>query len=48
MAHAVDVSLEEALILKAFEDDVLSEEEAFLALELVVCNENEPIEITKG
>jgi hypothetical protein len=45
MAHAVDISLEEALILQAFEDDVFSEEEAFLAFQLVsTSNENEPIE----
>ena len=43
MAHAVDISLEEALILQAFEDNILSEEEAFLSLELLACNENEPI-----
>ena len=43
MAHAVNISLEEALILQAFEDDILSEEEAFLALELLAGNENEPI-----
>ena len=35
MKYAVDISFEEALILQAFE------EAAFLALELVVCNENE-------
>jgi hypothetical protein len=45
MAHAVDISLEEALILQAFEDDVFSKEEVFLAFQLVsTSNENEPIE----
>ena len=43
MAHAVDISLEEGLILQALEDDILSEEETVLALELATCDEKEPI-----
>ena len=43
MAQAVDISFEEALVLQAFEDDILNEEEAFLVLELAACSESEPI-----
>ena len=43
MAHAFDISLKEGLILQAFNDDILSEEETFLALELAACNETKPI-----
>ena len=43
MALAFNISLEEGLILQDFEDEILSEEETFLALELGACNETEPI-----
>ena len=37
MAQAVDISFEEILVLQAFEDDMLNEEEAFVVLELAAC-----------
>ena len=37
MVQTVDISIEEALVLQAFEDDILNEEEAFLVLELAAC-----------
>ena len=37
MAQTVDISFKETLVLQAFEDNILNEEEAFLVLELAAC-----------